>query len=115
MGQFPVGGFWGKVLVVDVGSGVLFWKTDLGPFGSGTVDSFLRIQDNDSDEQGYNTDAAPLTISIRIPIRSPTAASSGRQAIAATLNDAIIRPMSNLLPPSPRSTSVGRRGTRTPT
>jgi hypothetical protein len=45
--------------IVDVGQGVLFWKTDLGPFGSGLVDSFLRIQDSDSDEQGYNTDAAP--------------------------------------------------------
>ena len=49
----------GSTGCVDVGSGVLFWKTDLGPFGSGTVDSFLRIQDNDSDEQGYNTHAAP--------------------------------------------------------
>ena len=36
-------------------NGVLFWNTQLGPFGSGVVDSFLRINDNDDDEQGYNT------------------------------------------------------------
>ena len=55
-------------------NGVLFWNTQLGPFGSGVVDSFLRINDNDDDEQGYNTngtlefdeinsftDAMPLT------------------------------------------------------
>ncbi|MCE5230268.1 PEP-CTERM sorting domain-containing protein [bacterium] len=36
-------------------NGALFYRSDPNPTGTGTIDSFLRVQHNDS-EQGYNTD-----------------------------------------------------------
>ncbi|HYE61999.1 MAG TPA: hypothetical protein VD997_08370 [Phycisphaerales bacterium] len=41
-------------------NGALFETTDVRPAGTGVIRSFLRMQDNDGNEQGYNTSGRPL-------------------------------------------------------